>query len=143
MNISEIKEIIQAAVDYGISELEVQRGDNRVRVVRGGVQQEVVFAAAPAAPRGGGKARVAPAPAAAVGVEGPTQALLQHGQGVTGLALLAESHLSIHTWPEQGYAALDVFMCGKANPDACVPILREAFKVKRVAVSELLRGQGL
>jgi S-adenosylmethionine decarboxylase len=34
-------------------------------------------------------------------------------------------------------------MCGKANPDACIPILREAFKVERVAVGELLRGQGL
>ena len=63
--------------------------------------------------------------------------------GISGVAVLAESHISIHTWPEAGYAALDVFMCGKANPDACVPVLREAFKVKRIAVSELLRGQGL
>jgi S-adenosylmethionine decarboxylase len=63
--------------------------------------------------------------------------------GVSGVAVLAESHISIHTWPEAGYAALDVFMCGNANPDACVPILREAFKAKRIAVSELLRGQGL
>lgn len=63
--------------------------------------------------------------------------------GVSGVAVLAESHISIHTWPERGYAALDVFMCGNANPDACVPILREAFKVKRIAVSELLRGQGV
>ena len=70
---------------------------------------------------------------------------LHHFQpnGVSGVAVLAESHISIHTWPDAGYAALDVFMCGKADPDACVPILREAFKVKRVAVSELLRGQGL
>ena len=50
------------------------------------------------------------------------------------MAVLAESHISIHTWPESGYAALDVFMCGKADPDACVPVLREAFKAKRVAV---------
>jgi S-adenosylmethionine decarboxylase len=70
---------------------------------------------------------------------------LHHFQpnGVSGVAVLAESHISIHTWPDKGYAALDVFMCGSANPDACVPILREAFKVKRVAVSELLRGKGL
>src|SRR3984893_866401 len=70
---------------------------------------------------------------------------LHHFQpsGVSGVAVLAESHISIHTWPEAGYAALDVFMCGKANPDACVPVLREAFKPKRVAVSEMLRGQGL
>jgi S-adenosylmethionine decarboxylase len=63
--------------------------------------------------------------------------------GVSGVAVLAESHISIHTWPDAGYAALDVFMCGKANPDACIPILREAFKAKQIAVSELLRGQGL
>jgi S-adenosylmethionine decarboxylase len=62
--------------------------------------------------------------------------------GVSGVAVLAESHISIHTWPECGYAALDVFMCGKADPEACIPVLREAFTAKRVAVSELLRGQG-
>ena len=62
--------------------------------------------------------------------------------GVSGVAMLAESHISIHSWPEASYAALDVFMCGNANPDACVPVLREAFKASRVAVSELLRGQG-
>ena len=62
--------------------------------------------------------------------------------GVSGVAVLAESHISIHSWPETNYAALDVFMCGKADPDKCVPVLREAFGAKRVAVSELLRGQG-
>ena len=69
---------------------------------------------------------------------------LHHFQpnGVSGVAVLAESHISIHTWPEAGYAALDVFMCGSANPDACIPVLREAFSAKRVGVSELLRGQG-
>jgi S-adenosylmethionine decarboxylase len=61
--------------------------------------------------------------------------------GVSGVAVLAESHISIHTWPEAGYAALDVFMCGKTDPDRCVPILRTAFAAKRVDVSELLRGQ--
>ena len=63
--------------------------------------------------------------------------------GVSGVAVLAESHISIHSWPENGYAALDVFMCGKASPDACVPVLREAFNPKRIAVSEVLRGQGV
>jgi S-adenosylmethionine decarboxylase len=62
--------------------------------------------------------------------------------GISGVAVLAESHISIHTWPEVGYAALDVFMCGKANPDACVPVLREAFLPKDIKVSEVLRGQG-
>ncbi len=37
------------------------------------------------------------------------------GQGVTGVALLAESHISVHTWPEHGYAALDFFLCGASN----------------------------
>jgi S-adenosylmethionine decarboxylase len=62
--------------------------------------------------------------------------------GVSGVAVLAESHISIHTWPEVSYAAIDIFMCGNANPDACVPVLREAFRPKNIAVSELLRGQG-
>jgi S-adenosylmethionine decarboxylase len=68
---------------------------------------------------------------------------LHHFQpsGVSGVAVLAESHISIHTWPEAGYAALDVFMCGSADPDACVPVLREAFSAQRVGVNELLRGQ--
>jgi len=63
--------------------------------------------------------------------------------GVSGVAVLAESHISIHSWPEVGYAALDVFMCGDAKPEDTVPVLREAFKPARIAVSELLRGRGL
>jgi S-adenosylmethionine decarboxylase len=68
---------------------------------------------------------------------------LHHFQpnGVSGVAVLAESHISIHTWPEVGYAALDVFMCGTADPDKCIPVLRKAFNPKRVGVNELLRGQ--
>src|SRR5690349_13892757 len=68
---------------------------------------------------------------------------LHHFQpnGVSGVAVLAESHISIHTWPDAGYAALDVFMCGKANPDRCIPVLREAFGAVKVEVNELLRGQ--
>jgi S-adenosylmethionine decarboxylase len=62
--------------------------------------------------------------------------------GVSGVAVLAESHISIHTWPEASYAAIDIFMCGRANPDACIPVLREAFKPKNIAVGEHLRGQG-
>jgi S-adenosylmethionine decarboxylase len=68
---------------------------------------------------------------------------LHHFQpsGVSGVAVLAESHISIHTWPEIGYAALDVFMCGSADPDKCIPVLREAFSAKRIGVNELLRGK--
>ena len=60
--------------------------------------------------------------------------------GVSGVAVLAESHISIHTWPERGYAAIDAFMCGSAEPRRVVPILRYAFKAGRIAVSEQLRG---
>ncbi len=63
--------------------------------------------------------------------------------GVSGVAVLAESHISIHSWPEHDYAALDIFMCGDTQPEACVEVLREAFSPDRIAVSELLRGRGV
>ena len=62
--------------------------------------------------------------------------------GVSGVAVLAESHISIHSWPEADYAAFDVFMCGQARPEATVEVLREAFAPDRVVVSEMLRGRG-
>ncbi|MHC5652617.1 adenosylmethionine decarboxylase [Stappia sp.] len=61
--------------------------------------------------------------------------------GVSGVAVLAESHISVHTWPEAGYAAFDVFMCGDAEPDKCVEVLKRAFSPGRTDVSELLRGK--
>ncbi len=61
--------------------------------------------------------------------------------GISGVAVLAESHISIHTWPENGYAALDVFMCGGAEPQATIEVLRAAFKPDRLAVEEILRGR--
>jgi S-adenosylmethionine decarboxylase len=67
----------------------------------------------------------------------------QPNGGVSGVAVLAESHISIHTWPEVGYAALDVFMCGQAEPERCIPVLREAFGGARVEVNEILRGQNI
>ena len=48
------------------------------------------------------------------------------GQGVTGVALLAESHISIHTWPEHGFAAADIFMCGDAQPELALRVLQAA-----------------
>ncbi|MGH1481611.1 MAG: adenosylmethionine decarboxylase [Geminicoccales bacterium] len=60
--------------------------------------------------------------------------------GISGVAVLAESHISIHTWPERGYAAVDVFMCGAAEPHKVVPILKHAFKAGRVSLSEQMRG---
>ncbi len=60
--------------------------------------------------------------------------------GVSGVAVLAESHISIHTWPERGYAAVDVFMCGAAEPHKTVPLLKHAFNAGQVTISEQMRG---
>lgn len=60
--------------------------------------------------------------------------------GISGVAVLAESHISVHTWPERGYAAFDIFMCGDAQPEKAVPILKEAFKPSSVTLGEQLRG---
>ena len=64
-------------------------------------------------------------------------------QGVSGVAMLAESHISVHTWPEIGYGAFDVFMCGDAEPWRAVGVLKEAFSTDHVEVRELLRGEEL
>ena len=61
--------------------------------------------------------------------------------GISGVVVLAESHISIHTWPDISYAALDIFMCGQTNPDACLAILYTAFEPKNMPVQELLRGR--
>ena len=64
-----------------------------------------------------------------------------HPQGVTALALIAESHVAIHTWPEHGYAAADVFTCGEtADPKkACLHLIK-AFRARRHAMTQLSRG---
>lgn len=60
--------------------------------------------------------------------------------GITGVAILAESHISIHTWPERAYAAIDVFMCGDTEPYKAIDVLRDAFEPKLVTLSEHRRG---
>ncbi len=63
------------------------------------------------------------------------------GGGVSGVAVLAESHISIHTWPEHAFAALDIFMCGRCKPHDAVPVLERAFRPKSIDVQEILRGE--
>lgn len=60
--------------------------------------------------------------------------------GVTGVAMLAESHISIHTWPELDYVALDVFVCGACDPYLALDTLREHFAPVREEVSARRRG---
>jgi S-adenosylmethionine decarboxylase len=61
--------------------------------------------------------------------------------GVTGVAMLAESHISIHTWPEIDYVALDVFLCGNSDPHRAVPVLHKFFIPKEMKVTESARGK--
>jgi S-adenosylmethionine decarboxylase proenzyme len=61
--------------------------------------------------------------------------------GVSGVVVIAESHLAIHTWPEHGYVALDLFTCGDSlNPEACFSYLRDAFHSQQQTINTILRG---
>jgi len=62
--------------------------------------------------------------------------------GVTGIAIVSESHLVIHTWPEYGYAAVDLFTCGAVrDPQDAVNVLRRLYAPDRIGVMEINRGQ--
>jgi S-adenosylmethionine decarboxylase len=52
------------------------------------------------------------------------------GGGISGVAVLAESHISVHTWPEVGYAAFDIFMCGDADPGAARDVIKSSFGLR-------------
>ncbi|MGD0780564.1 MAG: adenosylmethionine decarboxylase [Dehalococcoidales bacterium] len=62
-------------------------------------------------------------------------------QGVSGVVVIAESHISIHTWPEYGYAAADVFTCGTSvNPEIAAGVLIEQLGSKNHTLTEIKRG---
>ncbi|HDJ50739.1 MAG TPA: adenosylmethionine decarboxylase [Thermoprotei archaeon] len=62
-------------------------------------------------------------------------------QGVSGVVVLAESHISIHTWPELGYASLDIYTCGEhTKPERALEVIREYLNPKNVNIVELKRG---
>ena len=60
--------------------------------------------------------------------------------GITGVALLAEGHISIHTWPERAYAAVNIFMCGSTEPHKAVDVIRGAFVPRAITLMEHKRG---
>lgn len=64
----------------------------------------------------------------------------EDGGGISGVAVLAESHISVHTWPEKRFAAFDVFMCGNAEPRKALEVFKKAFEPGRVVVGEHKRG---
>lgn len=61
--------------------------------------------------------------------------------GISGMVIIAESHLSIHTWPEYGYAAVDIFTCGELiEPEVAAAALMRAFECKNPSLVEVKRG---
>ena len=62
------------------------------------------------------------------------------GMGVTGVVLLAESHISIHTWPECGFAAVDIFMCGAARPQLALDAIKEALQAPHCQLQSVRRA---
>ncbi|MGE4339644.1 MAG: adenosylmethionine decarboxylase [Pigmentiphaga sp.] len=60
--------------------------------------------------------------------------------GVTGVAILAESHISLHTWPEHDFIALDIFLCGDRDAAPALKVLKSGLSPKHVNVSEIRRG---
>jgi len=63
-------------------------------------------------------------------------------QGMTGIILLAESHIAIHTWPERNYAAIDIFTCGSHTlPEKALDYLRMKFNPRKTEVKTIKRGR--
>lgn len=61
--------------------------------------------------------------------------------GVSGVVVIAESHFSIHTWPEYGYCAIDIFTCGDAiNSDVALEYIKQKLIAKNISVVEMKRG---
>ena len=61
--------------------------------------------------------------------------------GVSGVVVIAESHLTVHTWPEHGYAAVDVFSCGNLDIEAGLAILREGYVASETEQRMFMRGR--
>src|SRR4051794_14044612 len=64
-------------------------------------------------------------------------------EGVTGFLLLAESHISVHTWFEEGFAAFDIFTCGPMNTDRVLEVIRDGLKPSHASVRRIVRGSDM
>lgn len=65
-------------------------------------------------------------------------------QGITGVVLLAESHIALHTWPEFEYTSVDIFTCGKnSKPEESLKFLQKELLPKRMQVKKVKRGRSL
>jgi len=63
-------------------------------------------------------------------------------QGITGIVLLAESHIALHTWPENNYVAIDIYTCGdKGTPEKALEYLKKEFQPKKVEIKKIKRGK--
>lgn len=62
------------------------------------------------------------------------------GEGISGIAILAESHISAHTWPERGFAAFDMFLCGDTVPEEGLEQIQRHTGAARINVSRMKRG---
>lgn len=63
------------------------------------------------------------------------------GCGVTGVLILAESHMSIHSWCEEKYCSVDIFMCGDSDPYKALKVISEYFDADRAEVNFIKRGE--
>jgi len=66
--------------------------------------------------------------------------LFGEGCGVTGVLILAESHITVHTWPENSYAAFDVFMCGDCDPSIAAKLIVADVRTEHAEVKIISRG---
>lgn len=64
-------------------------------------------------------------------------------QGVTGVVVVEESHFSVHTWPEHGYVAVDVYTCGECHPQRARDVLRDGLAASSTEWMLIERGLGL
>lgn len=63
--------------------------------------------------------------------------------GVTGVAILSESHISVHTWPDQGFAAFDIFMCGESDPVAAAEYIKSVYQPLDSDIQVFKRGMSV